>query len=732
MKSINKNLNAQIALRIFYFILIILFLRIDLVLQNNTPTGGDMGAHIVGVSYFIKNFAPNFEINGWSNDWFAGYPLYYFYFPLPAIFTYLINLILPFGISFKIMVALSIFIMSYSIEKLLRTKDVKFSIYGAAAGLLYIFTESFTIYGGNLASTLAGQYSFTFALAFGNLSIFYMIKSKNRFQLPISSIFLGFCLLSHLIPFLIYAPVFGFYWLFKKNNVRIRLLSLLIFSTIVLRFLTGLVTNLEYTTNMSYTPFSKIEDLIKADILPLLFVIFIFLSNLIRKEFIENRLNIFIIYLIGISIFLYFFVPEGALWNGRLVPFFNLGVVLMFFQTSKLIIKNLYLYQQGSNNLKFIFFVSTLLCLYLFYENWSENQNYLNMYIPIIVLIIIFAILYINNLSIQFSLLLFSLVFSSVSFLPHWINWNFSGYENKQDWKEIEKLYEGLKSLPPGRIMWEPNSEMNKYGTPMALMTIPYFTQHTSMEGLYFDSSITTPFHFIAVSGLAKKPSNPVGGLSYINNDFEKGVDYLYELGVDYFISYTKEIENKSLNSDKMVLLFTTEPFSVFKINSLKVELIDEDIEIFRKVSKQDGIISSIFRNTDIENFFEKSYKNFGSLDKRRIVEINNLITISSANAKNLIIEDLKITNERISFVTNNPGELHLIKVSYFPNWKLNDGLGPFRTSPSFMSIVPNRNYVEINFEKTPLERNTFYFSLFSLLLSLTIFISLKKNAKKI
>ena len=95
---------------------------------------------------------------------------------------------------------------------------------------------------------------------------------------------------------------------------------------------------------MSYTPFSKIEDLIKADILPLLFVIFIFLSDLIRKEFKQNRLNIFIIYLIGISIFLYFFVPEGALWNGRLVPFFNLGVVLMFFQTSKLIIKNLYLY----------------------------------------------------------------------------------------------------------------------------------------------------------------------------------------------------------------------------------------------------------------------------------------------------------------------------------------------------------------------------------------------------
>ena len=55
------------------------------------------------------------------------------------------------------------------------------------------------------------------------------------------------------------------------------------------------------------------------------------------------------------------------------------------------------------------------------------------------------------------------------------------------------------------------------------------------MEGLYFDSSITTPFHFIAVSGLAERPSNPVGGLRYINNQFEQGQQYLEDLGVDLF-----------------------------------------------------------------------------------------------------------------------------------------------------------------------------------------------------
>ena len=87
--------------------------------------------------------------------------------------------------------------------------------------------------------------------------------------------------------------------------------------------------------------------------------------------------------------------------------------------------------------------------------------------------------------------------------------------------------------------------------------------------------------------------------------------------------------------------------------------------------------------------------------------------------------------NDKISFFTDSPGELHLIKVSYFPNWTITNGKGPFRTSPSFMSVIPDNEYVEIIFEKTSVEKNSFYFSLFSLILSLIIFIRLKQNAKK-
>ena len=112
MKLIKKNINSEISQKSLYLILLVLFLRIDLVFLDNTPTGGDMGAHIVAIHTFINDFVPNFQINGWSNDWFAGYPLYYFYFPLPAIVTFFFDLIFPFGVAFKLMVIISTILMT--------------------------------------------------------------------------------------------------------------------------------------------------------------------------------------------------------------------------------------------------------------------------------------------------------------------------------------------------------------------------------------------------------------------------------------------------------------------------------------------------------------------------------------------------------------------------------------------------------------------------------------------
>ena len=706
--------------------LLVIFLRIELVFSDLLPTGGDMGAHIVPTKFFVTELFNNFKISGWSQDWFAGYPVYYFYFPLPPIITSLLNFLFPFSISFKTMVLISQVLLVISIEMLMRKNSKEFSFYGFGVGLLYLLTESFTIFGGNLASSLAGQYSFTYSIAFANLAIFYLIKSKHRYSTELASLLIGLAVLSHLIPFIIYLPIFSFHFL--KNDIKThkKISAFLFFLFIAIRFSISLFLNLEFTTNMTYTPYTQLSDLVKSDILPFAIGSVIYIISSSSKTSLK-AISGFEIYLLSISIYLFFYGPESALWNGRIVPFFNLGIIILFFNLLHLDIKNLTKKIQGKYPLILFILCINSYFMYLYFSKWGNT--YSTTTISIILIVLIMFLISINSENFLIYTTLVSLTFGTLSYLPHWLNWNFSGYESKNNWADITSLYEGLNTLEPGRIMWEPNSDLNKYGTPMVLMTIPMFTDHQSVEGLYFDSSITTPFHFLTVSGLAERPSNPVGGLTYINGEFDKGFRLMEELGIDYFIAYTASIKDKANMNENFNFLFSNEVFNVYSINTKKVELVEDNLYLFESPIFYDRLRNAVLREGSEQSFFEVAYESFKDELNYKIIENYDMsITDSSESNTELIISDLNIQNELITFKTNKPNQLHLIKVSYFPNWKIKNGYGPFRISPSFMAVVPKDELVEIEFETSNVEKALNYLSIFSLFGALIISYTYRKR----
>ena len=74
-------------------------------------------------------------------------------------------------------------------------------------------------------------------------------------------------------------------------------------------------------------------------------------------------------------------------------------------------------------------------------------------------------------------------------------------------------------------------SDNGKYGTTMALMLLPHWTDGCigSMEGLFFEASGTTPYHFLTAAAMSKQSSNPVRELRYDDNDAAVGVPYLQD-----------------------------------------------------------------------------------------------------------------------------------------------------------------------------------------------------------
>jgi len=72
-------------------------------------------------------------------------------------------------------------------------------------------------------------------------------------------------------------------------------------------------------------------------------------------------------------------------------------------------------------------------------------------------------------------------------------------------------------------------------------MLLPYWTNNCvdSMEGLLFESSATTPYHFLNQAELSTAPSDAQANLHYGSLNVVEGVEHLQMLGVKYYIAFS-------------------------------------------------------------------------------------------------------------------------------------------------------------------------------------------------
>ena len=273
--------------------------------------------------------------------------------------------------------------------------------------------------------------------------------------------------------------------------------------------------------------------------------------------------------------------------------------------------------------------------------------------------------------------------------------------------------------LPPGRVQWEYSKEMNKYGTPMSLMLFPYWTRgtHPSMEGLFFESSITTPFHFLNSAEMSFKASNPIPGLTYYNHDLERGLPHMDLFNVSYYVAFTDEAKLQADGHPDLVRLAETEPFVIYRLpESSLVEPVTYQPWVYEPEEESAlEALGRLFRPRQTEFFQDMALRWYddilfidqlvvedGPPDWQRVgfdLEGVRVPLRTEGEASDVVLED-----HRIAFRTTAVGVPHLVKVSYFPNWRARGAEGPWRATPSLMVVVPTEEEVEITFERTPAE----------------------------
>ncbi len=317
---------------------ILVVMNPPLLLRANTPTGGDMGAHAAVPAYLRDMLLPEGRILGWSNDWFAGFPFLYFYFPLPALATVLLDVLLPYGVAFKLVTILGLLALPPATYFLVRTMGFSrmTSTIAGAAGGAFVFMESFSIYGGNIPSTLAGEYSFSWSFAFVVIYLALLIQAvrDGRRRVALAGFVLGLTALTHLVTTLaaIVASLTIMRW---KGGLKKVASSWAVGFGVAAFWAIPLLTRIAFSSDMAWVPLTGWKNVLPEELWMLL-VPAVFGLVIAARRSSKSTPLIVVTVLPVVYYWLIQAVPDwlperfhqiqGKLWNGRFLPFFYFGV----------------------------------------------------------------------------------------------------------------------------------------------------------------------------------------------------------------------------------------------------------------------------------------------------------------------------------------------------------------------------------------------------------------------
>ena len=720
-------------------------LHVNLLLSNTTVTGGDTGAHVMMPAY-LQTLLSHGQVTGWDPSWYDGYPIYVYYFVLPDLLAAAGGWIIHYDVAFKLVTILgsvTLPVAAWACGRLFRLRAPGPALL-AAATLPFLFDYTFTIYGGNLFSTLAGEYAYSLSISVALVFLGLMAQGlRTGRHRGWAAVALAACILCHIVPAMFAIAGAAVLMLFELLPVRRRLheegragvaarwqpdgvLSWrravwFAVSTVALGvllsgwWLVPFGIRQPYATAMGYenvTTFRAIF-LPEADWWALLLAAVAVVVAVRRR----SRFGLFVSVMGGISALAVVVDPQGSLYNVRALPLWFLCVYMA----------DGWVFAVGAGALARYWRRRRMASWVRSLDagpatgarprrrpgpaHWAPGAvgGALAGLAGVCLVVVPPFVLPATSLPVQVG----------ANEVSGWAAWNYSGYQGKPAYPEYRGVVHMMASVGRrygcGRAMWEYSPDLNRFGTPESLMLLPYWTDRCidSMEGLLFESSATTPYHFLNQAELSETPSDPMVGLPYGAVDVPLGIEHLQLLGVRYFMASSPEVEAAAARDPSLHLIARSGPWhslygSSYVNTTWDVYLVSDSAPV-SALSAEPAVLTGVRASQsswlgpsvawyDEPTRWQVELAAGGPASWPRVQAGQRppVVPVKATTVSHITEGDQSIT-----FDVSHPGTPVLVKTSYFPNWEASGARGPWRVTPNLMVVVPTGHHVVLTYGTT-------------------------------
>ena len=647
------------------YVFVFSYLHPELIFTDSLASGGDTASHFYTAVYLKEQLLPNGRLVGWCPGNYAGFPMFQMYFPLPFLMMVGLSLVMPLTVSFKVVTVLGIFMLPLACSRFLRNLgyDKHTGDLGAICGLAFLFVESNSAWGGNIPSTLAGEFCYSIGLSLGLLYLGRMYRDMDSGRHEISNaLLLALVGLCHGYPLLFCVSGVGYFLLTTRNWVRrlayILEVNLLAFCLMGF-WIVPLLAFAPYSTPFNFVwEIKSLREVIPVIIGPLAALgAFYGVLQLVRPDHdFESRPRLFyFIYLVGTAIILYFTAFNLGVVDIRFLPFAQLfgvmlGAAALGWMVSKLRARSL-----------------AVLAVALAMVFWTAHHE---------------------------------------NYIKDWAGWNFSGWREKPLWPAFKKVVDHLEGdFSQPRVVYEHAGLSNAVGTVRAFESLPLFAGRATLEGVYIQASLSAPFAFYIQSQVSQSISAPLTGYNYSRFDLARAHGSLKLFNVSQYITVTRASREAASVAPGYKLEAFYPPFAIFEVEDAGtqyvVEPLYQPVAVLSDNPKRDGF--EWFRWTDLEvpvvltRDLKANEAGFFA-DVTAPSQIRNLPHVKATPGGGI---RETVRNDEIVITGARPGVPLWVKVSYHPNWQVQGAPKVWRAGPSFMLIVPDSENVRLFFGRT-------------------------------